>query len=53
MILGPDFKEFVEFCERHEIRYLVVGGYAVGLIVNKRASGRLRDLAEVEDLGSE
>ena len=31
MILGPDFREFVEFCERHEIRYLIVGGYAVGV----------------------
>lgn len=30
MNLGPDFKEFVECCERHDVRYLIVGGYAVG-----------------------
>lgn len=30
MNLGPDFKEFVGYCERHEVRYLIVGGYAVG-----------------------
>lgn len=31
MILGPDFSAFVECCERHEVRYLIVGGYAVGV----------------------
>lgn len=30
MNLGRDFKEFVECCERHEVRYLIIGGYAVG-----------------------
>jgi hypothetical protein len=30
MNLGPDFREFVECCERHEVRYLIIGGYAVG-----------------------
>ena len=31
MILGPDFSEFVALCERHEVRYLIVGGFAVGV----------------------
>lgn len=31
MILGPDFREFVEYCERHDVRYLIIGGYAVGV----------------------
>lgn len=30
MKLDPDFKEFVELLNRHDVRYLVVGGYAVG-----------------------
>lgn len=29
MILGTDFSAFVECCERREVRYLIVGGYAV------------------------
>ena len=29
MILNPDFKEFVRLLNEHEVRYLVVGGYAV------------------------
>lgn len=31
MILGPDFSEFVALCERHDVRYLIVGGFAVGV----------------------
>lgn len=31
MILGRDFREFVEFCERRDVRYLIVGGFAVGV----------------------
>ena len=30
MRLSRDFSEFVEFCEAHEVRYLIIGGYAVG-----------------------
>lgn len=30
MNLGRDFREFVECCERHDVRYLIIGGYAVG-----------------------
>jgi hypothetical protein len=29
MILDPDFREFIKFLSNHEVRYLIVGGYAV------------------------
>lgn len=29
MILNPDFREFVKLLNEHEVRYLIVGGYAV------------------------
>ena len=31
MILSPDFKEFVQSLNDNNVRYLVVGGYAVAL----------------------
>jgi hypothetical protein len=36
MILGPDFKEFVQSLNDNGVRYLIVGGYA--------------DLADLENL---
>ena len=29
MLTSPDFKELLKLFEKHKIRYLVVGGYAV------------------------
>lgn len=29
MKLSPDFKEFAECANAHDVRYLIVGGYAV------------------------
>ncbi len=29
MVLGPDFKEFVTLLNTHNVRYLLIGGYAV------------------------
>ena len=29
MIISPDFKEFITLLNTHNVRYLVVGGYAV------------------------
>jgi Nucleotidyl transferase AbiEii toxin, Type IV TA system len=29
MKLDPDFSEFIECCVRHDVRFLVVGGYAL------------------------
>jgi 2-hydroxy-3-keto-5-methylthiopentenyl-1-phosphate phosphatase len=31
MNLNPDFREFIALLNAHEVRYLVVGGYAVGM----------------------
>lgn len=61
MELNPDFKEFFESLNKNNVRYLVVGGYAVAfhghprytnehLKQNKRAVGRLQDLADLENL---
>ncbi len=30
MILLPDFKEFLKLLKEHDVRYLLIGGYAVG-----------------------
>ncbi|MBX2998398.1 MAG: hypothetical protein KF893_07785 [Caldilineaceae bacterium] len=76
-MLNQDFKEFIQSLNDNNVRYLVVGGYAValhghprytkdievsidGVIVNfiakedlrrnKQASGRLQDLADLENL---
>ena len=29
MVLNKDFKEFIELLNKHKVRYLVIGGYAV------------------------
>ena len=29
-MLDPNFREFIELLEKNEVRYLIVGGYAVG-----------------------
>jgi len=77
MDLDRDFSEFIASCAAHDVRYLVVGGYAVAahgyprftqdldvwvwldeqnadrlisaddLIMNKKASGRPQDIADV------
>jgi hypothetical protein len=30
LMLPPDFKEFLKLLKEHEVRYLLIGGYAVG-----------------------
>lgn len=40
-MLGPDFKEFVALLAAHEVRYLVVGGYAVAYHGHPRFTGDL------------
>jgi hypothetical protein len=47
-MLNNDFKEFAELLNAKGVDYLVVGGYA--LATNKRATGRLKDLADLESL---
>ena len=64
-MLNQDFREFIRLLNENSARYLVVGGYAVALhghprytrfidLENlkktKKATGRLRDLADLENL---
>jgi len=53
--LPQDFREFLQFLNESDVEYLVVG-MAVSLIsledlkANKQASGRKKDLADLEHL---
>lgn len=38
-ILSPDFKEFVELLNQHEVKYLITGGYAVAIYGHPRYTG--------------
>jgi len=40
-MFSPDFKEFVELLNRHEVKYMIVGGYAVGIHGHPRYTGDL------------
>jgi hypothetical protein len=40
-MLSQDFKEFVELLNNHQVEYLIVGGYAVGVHVHPRYTGDL------------
>ena len=40
-MLNPDFREFVESFNDHEVRYLIVGGYALAAHGLPRATGDL------------
>jgi hypothetical protein len=39
MEIGQDFKEFIELLNKHQVNYLVVGGYAVSLYGYPRYTG--------------
>ncbi len=39
--LHPDFKEFIRLLNKHEVKYLIVGGYAVAMHGYVRATGDL------------
>lgn len=40
-MLSQDFKEFVELLNNHQVEYLIVGGYAVGVHGHPRYTGDL------------
>jgi hypothetical protein len=40
-MLSQDFKEFVSLLNKHDIEYLIVGGYAVGIHGHPRYTGDL------------
>jgi hypothetical protein len=37
-LLPPDFREFLQLLNSHEVKYLLVGGYAVGFYGYPRAT---------------
>ena len=39
MDIGQDFKEFIELLNKHQVEYLVVGGYAVAMYGYPRYTG--------------
>jgi hypothetical protein len=39
--LSPDFQEFLRLLTRHEVKYLLIGGYAVGLYGYVRSTADL------------
>ena len=47
--LPPDFREFLRLLNSHRVEYLLIGGLD-DLKVNKKASGRHKDLADLESL---
>lgn len=36
--LPEDFKDFIKFLNEHKVRYLLVGGWAVGIYGNPRVT---------------
>lgn len=40
-MLSPDFREFVGLLNKHEVKYMIVGGYAVGIHGHPRYTGDL------------
>jgi len=62
MDIPNDFKELLELFTKHNVEYVIVGGYGntpvqfisrEDFIANKRATGRLKDAADIEALGGE
>ncbi|MBD3421988.1 MAG: hypothetical protein GF398_17895 [Chitinivibrionales bacterium] len=47
--LPEDFKEFVKFLNSNEVKYLLLGGWAVGLYGNPRATKDIDFIIAVDD----
>jgi hypothetical protein len=47
-MLNQDFKEFIKLLKEHEVRYLVIGGYAVALHGHPRYTKDLDIWVEME-----
>src|SRR5688500_7407995 len=41
MLLPPDFKEFLQLLNKYKVKYLLIGGYAVGFYGYPRATADL------------
>ena len=47
--LPEDFKDFIRFLNEHNVRYLLVGGWAVGIYGNPRATKDIDFLIATDD----
>ena len=52
MLTNPDFKDLLKLFEKHKIRYLIVGGYAVMKYTEPRFTKDLERLKVAEQLDS-
>ena len=52
-MLNKHFQEFIELLEKHEVKYLVVGGYAVGFHGFPRYTGDLDVFIAISEENSE
>jgi len=50
--LHPDFKDFLRLLNSHNVRYLLVGGYAVGYHGYPRATGDMDIWIEISEVNS-
>lgn len=48
-LLPEDFKEFILFLNAHDVRYLLLGGWAIGIYGNPRATKDIDFLIAVDD----
>ncbi len=64
MEVQPDFRDLLELFNKHQVEFMLVGGYALAFhsvsyigrdqfVSNKKATGRQKDLADLEALGEE
>lgn len=47
--LPEDFKDFIKFLNEYKVRYLLVGGWAVGIYGNPRATKDIDFLISIDD----
>lgn len=47
--LPDDFKEFIRFLNENNVKYLLVGGWAVGIYGNPRATKDIHFLVAIDD----
>ena len=51
--LHPDFKDFLKLLNSHQVKYLLVGGYAVGYYGYPRATGDMDVWIEISESNAE
>lgn len=51
--LHPDFKDFLRLLNSHGVKYLVVGGYAVGYYGYPRATGNMDIWIAISEVNAE